>query len=286
MARYTRFCIRCGKLESDDRPLIAGLCPECYVEIHGLAKVLHPVQIVYCPKCYSMKISGRWIRPVTSDEFYSLLRTLVMQSLQPATRDIAFMDIVLGSIEMYSTSLEIEITASISNKAIVKHRLSIPVTWQKQLCPTCFKRAGGSYEAVVQLRFINFSQDIEEFKNWLTEIFPDDIVEIDEHKHGYDIKVSSPFIAKKIADLAKRRWNCVKIVESYGEQRRRRDGRRYGKLYISVRILNFKPGDYVVLNNRAYTVESVNDKEIVVVDSSGHRKRVNLRDVVKMYTRT
>ena len=284
MSRYTKFCIRCGKVEDQSNVLINNLCPDCYVKIHGIARLDKPLRIIYCPRCYSLKVGDKWLRPNTQEEFYSLIQMVVAQNLHPATSEISFIDLTLKSVEFYAPALKLEITASISNKAVVKHELSILVSWHKQLCPSCFKRASKGYDAIVQLRYINYDNEIERFKNWLVETFAEDIVEIDEHKNGYDIKVSNSFIAKKIVNLVKRKWSCVKITESYGDQRRRRDGRRYGKLHISVRILNFKPGDYIVLGGRAYIVDSMDSHSLTIIDNDGNRIRINVKDVVKMYT--
>lgn len=283
MPKYARFCIRCGKIEDQDNALVNNLCPNCYVEIYGIARLDRPLRIVYCPRCYAIKIGDKWLRPGTEEEFYSLVQTIVAESLQPATSEITFLDLTLKTVEFYSPTLELEITASISNRAIVKHKLSISVSWHKQLCPSCFRRASKGYDAVVQIRYINYDSEIEKFKDWLVETFAEDIVEIDEHRNGYDIKVSNQFVAKKIVNLIKRKWSCIKIIESYGDQRRRRDGRRYGRLYISVRILNFKPGDYVVLGGKAYIVDSVDNNSFMVIDSNGNRIRISIKDVVKMY---
>lgn len=283
MPRYTRFCIRCGRAEDRSTVLINNLCPNCYVEIYGVARLDKPLRIIHCPRCYSLKVGDKWLRPNTQEEFYSLVQTIVAQSLQPATNEISFIDLTLKSVELYSSALKLEITASISNQAVIKHELSISVSWHKQLCPTCFKRASKGYDAVVQLRYVNYDSDIEKFKDWLVKTFIEDIVEVDEHKNGYDIKVSNPFVAKKIVNLIRRKWSYVKIIESYGDQRRRRDGRRYGKLYVSVRILNFKPGDYIVLGGRAYIVDSMDSHSLTIIDSDGNRIRMSVKDVVKMY---
>ncbi|HIP57609.1 MAG TPA: hypothetical protein EYH02_06075 [Ignisphaera aggregans] len=283
MPKYARFCIRCGKVEDENNVLINNLCPNCYIEIYGIARLDKPLRIIHCPRCYSIKIGDKWLRPNTQEELYSLIQAAIAESLQPATSEITFIDLTLKSVELYSPTLELEITASISNKVVVKHRLPVSVSWHKQLCPSCFKRAGKGYDAVVQLRYINYDSEIERFKNWLVEMFAEDIVEIDEHKNGYDIKVSNQFVARKIVNFIRRKWSCVKIIESYGDQRRRRDGRRYGRLYISVRILNFKPGDYIVLGGKAYIVDSVDEHSLTIIDSNGNRIRMNIKDMIKMY---
>lgn len=276
-----RFCVRCG---ATDKPLVGALCVDCFLELYGLVKRNQRVEIVICPRCYAIKLHGKWVRPTTYEEFIELVKHDVLRFLTPSRSEVALDSIRIASVDLYSPKLTILLRAKLGEQ-IIERNIELDVVWRKVLCPMCFKRAAGSYQAVVQVRYIHNEPDIEEFKNRLTEIFPEDIVEIEDLKNGFDVKVSSDHIARKIALLIQRKWRAVKIIESYGDQRRRKDGRRTAKLYISVRILNFSPGDYIVVDRRAYIVESITHDRIILKDSAGRRKVLNLRDLPKRITR-
>ncbi len=281
-----RFCVRCGKTVDDPEELIEALCPECFVSLYGIVKIVSNLRITYCPKCYAIKVSGKWIRPSNPDEVQGILRDLVFKAIKPSKPIVKIVNIYVEIPEMYSARAYLHIDASIGKKIISK-TIDIPIEWQSRLCPVCFKRAGGSYEAVVQIRFFNFDESLDKsLRDLLTSMFSEDIVEIEDVKNGFDVKVTNSFIAKKIADTVRHRVPLVKLTESYGDIRILRDGRKKGKLCISLRILNVKPGDYVVVDNRAYIVEKVTRNSIVLRKSDGSKIRISVHEFIKRFTKT
>jgi len=276
-----RFCVKCG---ATNKPLVGSLCIDCFLEMYGLVKQKQGLEISICPRCYAIRLHGKWVRPNTYDEFVELVRSSISSSLAPSRPEVKIDSIRIPSVDLYSNRVPVVLRARIGDHSIEK-QLELRVHWKKALCPMCFKRAAGSYQAVVQVRYVHETPDIERFKEKLTEVFPDDIVEIEELKHGFDVKVSSDHVARRIALLIQRTWKAVRIIESYGDQRRRRDGRRTARLYISVRILNVSPGDYVVIDRRAYEVESVTRDKIVLRDSSGRRRVLNIKELPRRASR-
>ncbi len=280
-ANTNRFCVKCGAV---DRPMIGPLCIDCYLEMYGLVKLSESIEIVMCPRCYAIKVHGKWIRPTSYEEFLDLIRSEILRKITPSRPEIRIDSVLIPSIEPYQSRIPVSLRAKIGPH-LVEREISINIVWKKSLCPLCFKRAAGSFQAIVQLRCIHMSNDIERFKQELLNLFPDEIIEISETKNGFDVKVSSEHIARRIALLAKRKWRAVKIIESFGDQKRRRDGRRTAKLYISVRILNYQPGDYVVIDRKAYIVEFINDGSIVLRDSAGKKKVLRVNDLPRHITK-
>ncbi len=280
-----RFCVRCGAEETSENPIVEGLCLNCFVETYGVAKIVRTPELVYCHRCGAIKLGGRWLYASSYDELLSLVREIISRCITPSRSSIEFVNIHIDSLEVFRPYVDVSITFKFRN-TLATRSIRIPMKWTKQLCPACFDRASKRHQAVVQLRWLNFEPEIEEFKEELLRILGPFIIEIEEHRYGYDIKLSSEHVARKILDLAKRRWHSLKVVESFGDVKRTRDGRRVAKKYISIRILNAKPGNYVVLNNRAYTVESVANGKIVLVDSSGRKLVVSEKEFASMYTRS
>ncbi len=264
--------------------MVGNLCVDCFLELYGLTRGDRAVEIVLCPRCYAIRIHGKWLRPASYEEFLQIVREEIARYLTPSRPEVKIESIQLPQIEPYQHRVPILIKARVGEH-FVERRLDVAIAWKKNLCPMCFKRAAGSYQAVVQIRYVHSSPEIDRFKHKLTEMFPEDIVEIDEVRNGFDVKLSSDHVARRIALIAQRMWKAVKIVESYGDQRRRRDGRRTARLYISVRILNFAPGDYIVIDHKAYTVVSIDDDRIVLQDSSGRKRILRLRELPKRLTR-
>ncbi len=271
------FCVRCG---STNKKMVGALCIDCFLELYGLVNLGSPIEVVMCPKCYSIKVRGRWVKVSSYEEFIDIVRTIIRSSLKPSRNEVSIENIDLPYLEPFQHKAEILVRARVSGHLIEK-RLVISLTWRKELCNICFRRAAGNYQAVVQVRFVHETNDLEAFKEELFKMFPDDIIEIEEMKGGFDVKVSSDHVARRIAMLIKRRWRVVKTIESYGDQRRRRDGKKTGRLYISVRVLNYREGDYIVVNKKAYIVEKLDSNTITLRDSSGRIHKIRLSELVK-----
>ncbi len=280
-----RFCVRCGSEESEINPIIDGLCPRCFLEVYGVVRIVKPIEIIYCHRCGAVKYGQKWIQLDSPEEFYALVRDIAYRCIAPTREGVDIVALRMKPFELWASSTVIEVDAVIGRRASITQSIEIPIIWKKHLCPNCFKIAGKSYEAVVQLRFFNEDEYVKKLRDELEKMFRSDIVEIEDVKNGFDIKVVSVGIARRIVDIIRRRTKLVRVIESIGDEKRRRDGRKVGRLYISVRVLNVKPGDYVVVNKRAYTVDSVTDTHIVLRDSSGRVTKLSIRDFVKQFTR-
>ena len=283
--KLRRFCARCGAQEPDT-VIIDGLCPNCYLEVYGGIKLVRELEIIYCPRCYSVKLGNRWYPLESIDDYRSILEAMITRSIAPATDKVVIKGVDFELPEPYQSSIRIRMTLRLGDKVDIPYELTARLHWKKTLCPNCFSRAAKSFRAVVQLRFLHHTKEFEDLKSELTRMFPDYIAEIEDVKNGFDIKVTSEHIARRIASIIRHRWPATTVTESYGDVKRTRDGKRTARLYISLRILNLRPGDYVVLRNRAYIVERICSDHIVVRDSDGKLHRISRRELSSLYTKT
>jgi nonsense-mediated mRNA decay protein 3 len=280
-----RFCVNCGIDESIGVPIIDNLCLKCYTKLREVVKVSRSIEIHTCGRCGAILIEGRWYYPTNSEEALEIVKKYIASEVRPG-EDITIKNIHVDLLPTNYSSAHIRIELLIKNRYNYVFDQDTEIKWIKQLCPTCFRRAGRSFEAVVQIRFIHLDKTIEMFKDTIMKVFQDQIVEVEDIDNGFDLKVVSPGVARKIADVAKRYWNIVRVTESYGDVKRMRDGSRRAKLYISVRVINLGVGDYVVINNKAYTVVEVNDRTVIVVDSSGYRKSIDIENLLSSYQKS
>lgn len=280
-----RFCANCGIEESKDTPIVDSLCIKCYVVLKKVVEMPDTIRVTTCSRCGAISIGGRWYYPASSLEAQEIIEKYVTSLIKPGEDvDInsVYVELDTSSYKEMKTITIVTIKKSFSYTVESK----INIKWVKDLCPTCHKRAGRSFDAVIQLRFIHYSDDVESFKRDVEKLFQDYIVDIEEKDNGYDIKVLSQGIARKIVDMAKKLWRNVKITESFGDTKRSRDGTRYAKLYISVRIINPKIGDYVVIGDKAYTVVSIDDKRVILIDNSGTKKAIDVDELVSLYRKS
>lgn len=277
-----RFCANCGAEETPGNPVIDGLCTRCYVALKDVVRIPKSIGITACTRCGALHISGRWLYPTSAEEAQELVRKFIASMVKPG--EDASIDRV--DVELLSPDFS---KARISVRILIKNRYRysmdhvIGIRWSRKLCGACLKRAGKSFEAVVQLRFVRMEDSAREFLDSIEKAFADYIVEVEEVANGYDIRVVSPGIARKIADMARRTWRSSRVIESFGDTRRERDGSRHAKLYISVRVINPVVGDYIVVGGRAYTVVEVHGNRLVVVDSEGTRKSIPIDELLSLY---
>ncbi len=274
-----RFCISCGVEESETTPIIKGLCPKCYVMLRGLASAPQSVDIEFCRVCGAIRVHGKWVYVHSFDEAREVVEDLVIDLLKPS-EDVVLED-VEASFRLYESS-----TASVNvigklGGVRVSQTITIQLNWRSTLCPLCRKIAGGSYSAVVQVRYVNRDRDIDKYINELRSLYGKWIKEIKPVKNGYDITLLDAEVAKRIAEDFKHRWHAVKIVKSYGDTKRLSTGETISRLYVSVRILNFKPGDYVIIDGKPYTVDAIEGSWLALKDSNNNVKRIHIDEVVE-----
>ncbi|MEM1682977.1 MAG: 60S ribosomal export protein NMD3 [Ignisphaera sp.] len=276
-----KFCSKCGKEEDLETPIIDNLCVKCYTQTKKLLEIPRLIEVTSCSRCGAISIGNRWFYPDTSSKARYIIEQYIASLVEKET-DI---DIENLSIELDDTSSKwAKIYVDILIKNTIRYTIenTTEIKWKKSLCPICFKRAGGGFEAIVQLRFMNYEDRVEKFKNEILQLFHDYVVEISDVKNGIDIKIASRSIAKKIADIALRMWRNVRIVESFGDVRRMKNGSRHGKQYISIKIINPREGDYIVLDGKAYIVDKVYENGIDVVNSNGEKIFVSLDELLNM----
>ncbi|MEM1546117.1 MAG: NMD3-related protein [Candidatus Methanomethylicia archaeon] len=274
-----RFCVECGVEESVNTPLFNNLCLKCLLETHDLFEVRKKIVVHVCRKCSSIKAGNKWVKADNIVEIHNLMNNILTKNIK-SMLGIEIVDISLKPLETYSSVLEVEVRALISNNLISKI-LRVNIEWIKDICSSCLKRSSRSYEAVVQVRAFNYDDEIKEFKNTLIHAFQDNILEINELNKGYDIKVLNVHTAQQIVDEIRKKW-IVKTVRSYEKQYRNREGRRRGKPYISVRIINLKSGNRLIINSKAYIVSSIMNNSITLRNSSGEEKTLKIRELVKL----
>lgn len=278
----TRFCANCGIEESGDTPIIDGLCIKCYVELKDVIKIPDTIEISTCSRCGALLVRGKWFYPSSVEEAQEIVKKIIIDAIKPG-EDIVITNVIAELISPSYKKAHVYVNLLVKN--MYKHllRIDVNIKWVKGLCQLCFRRAGRSFDAVVQLRFIHIDESAKRFRGEIENIFRDYIVDVEERSNGYDIKVVSQGVAQKIVNIAKKMWKKVKVTESFGDVRYSRDGSRSGKLYISVKVINLRINDYVILNGKAYTVIDVGEEFMTVLDSDGCKKTLHIEDIIFQY---
>jgi 60S ribosomal export protein NMD3 len=140
------FCVVCGR---SDVPLVDGVCADCYAKQHTLVRAPEQALVVICPTCGSRQVRRHWEREgappnLSSEDLAPLLEILPEVGLR-RTR--------------WTETMAGETVRRLEGEADVLFRgtertvpLSLTVRIESRTCPTCSRRSGNYYTAIIQLR--------------------------------------------------------------------------------------------------------------------------------------
>lgn len=261
-----------------------GLCPSCFAEVYGLIEVPKEFAITFCKRCGSVKAGDSWSPVSGADDICEAAKEAISKSVK-VREGFVVSEIAIRCDVVHEGTLSLIVRGLIGGESPIVREFRVALKPHYALCPRCMKAHSKSFDAVVQLRYVNPDPSIEHFIAEVREAFAQYISELNPCNGGYDIKLVDTNVARAIANMAKGRWKLVKVMESHGDVKRAPDGSRRSRLHVSVRILNVKPGDYVIVGGAAYTVVHVAEDSVQVADSSGTVRRVSLSTLVRDLSR-
>ncbi len=279
-----RYCVKCGKLEEPDKPLINGLCPDCFIKYRGVFKKTPVLNIVICSKCGMWRHSGKW-------QSYSSLEEIVARSLNAIYRKfvndgIEYVEVndVRGihraTREYYEALVDLSILfkggAYATTTSIVRFKV------EKTVCPRCLRKSGKAFNALVQVRsergFLTENEIDYVYDVIAEDGIADEVIEINENKNGIDIKILDPVVAKRIAAIISRDKGA-KIIETF--KLRKYDpsrGIKQGITTISIRLPDISEGDIVLYNGEPGIVKRFSGTRIIIEKLDGNEVKVSMED--------
>ena len=274
-------CVRCGR----EAILVDGrLCPDCYLEVKGLGRLPEPIEVTVCPRCGSYRYQGRWYPPPVdasdiNDVIREVIKLVVAARFRPnpevesyRVESVEYVrDQFLGDYAIVRIAARLK---GVEREYSLDYRVRVNV--KKQLCPQCFKKAGGSVEAILQVRgeggrlTDEQRRSVEEVLEELSPAIREYISDVVEKKEGFDLVLVDQGVAKAIASKLRSALGA-RVVESWKVVGRRRDGRPKKRLTLSVRLPFFSAGSLVEMEGRLYRVVDIRNG-FVYIRSIGARR--------------
>jgi len=279
-----RFCALCGREETHDNPVVNGICNKCFVDTIADKLSSIRVDVSVCRSCGAFKIQqAKWVHPEDS-EFLKFLSKYIEDKISrkwglELREPVSIIDLRLL---LDGDGLRLSVVVMNPVRGILRVESVLKLKIHRTLCPRCQRRAAKSYDYVIQLRTFSSRKDsLNKLLRDIVEKFGESIA-IEEEKNGYDIKLLDKDVANRILMFIRERVgaNRVKVTVSYGDERISREGKRKARMYISARVLDLEPGDYVVYRGHAYIVAEVINDDLILEDSAKNSIRVKLVELL------
>jgi len=223
-----RFCYKCGSTESEENPLIGGLCRSCLSAQPSLR--LPKLELVECPRCGAVKVGGHWL------EFQEGVRQIVFSHLEVASFESGAMEFVkageIGAqvkVEAEKRRGEVRIQVRSLQPEVGFLQTSLPI--KKETCRICRLKSGGYYEAILQVRGKNLENVRKLLEEEVSKTSKEDgrlfITRVEEVEGGLDYYLSSVELARRLGRLLRTKHGAqlsetAKLVGSRGGRRRYR----------------------------------------------------------------
>lgn len=282
MSASRRFCLRCGKLESPEEPLIEGLCLDCFLKERRLVRLPNKVTLVRCPVCGSLYVNGSWI-PLNGGDAEALQYYLTEAIIKKGPANPSLLETNAEVLDVYGGQAELLVKSSFRGRPI-EQKLTILYDIVGRLCPRCLNIKARNYEAILQIRFAGSPS--RELTKRITRLLGerrsicDSMTDYEELREGIDVKFSNVSVARHAATYLQSVFGGY-VTESwklYGVVK----GRRHSKLAIVLRVPAFAAGDLIDLKGRlAEVLEIKKDRVTVRGLGEGGVMNLSLRSIVK-----
>jgi len=238
MQNTRRFCYICGTVT---RELREGLCKSCFSSEKQELKIPKKMEVLVCREC-SQYFIGQWknAKAPNARSPEALAKQALKRHLGKGTGSLKTVIRVLGQRPKgKGLTAELEVTASSdAHDTGGGSKLHASLDVKEVLCPICSKKAGGYYEATIQLRSDSIKKIAEEARKVLNQLAKKDrlafIVEETQQAGGMDLKIGSAKAAKTLGSHFKSRYKAK--VKETATLVGRKEGRNIYRKTVLIRI--------------------------------------------------
>ena len=268
-------CPSCGK---ECEKLIRSLCPACFSAKYDLFEMPLVFHVRVCPECGAFYHKNKWEDGENIEEIIMMLSREVLL----INTDIDNVSVGMQPVARtpYIYDLYVDVDGTIEGVPVYKDGKT-EVRIKREACDMCSRKAGGYFEAVIQIRGTNRQPSKEELSECrkLTSAtleqldrkgdklaFVSDIVEL---KEGTDYYIGSTNAARQL---------CRRIIDLYGGTVSEsytlagmKDGKEAYRTTFAMRLPEFKKGDVIYYDGKVIEIRNCARRitGICLADGSG-----------------
>lgn len=258
-------CPDCGR-EVDD--LVAGSCPRCAADRLDIVKVPEDVPVVRCAHCGRYEDSGGWADP-SGDREEDLLERA--RRVIQVPNDLTDVQLELGPHWQDERHLHVDVVVegSFHGEPVAGAGETV-VHVRNGVCGECSRRAGGYFEAIIQVRghpdrpLTDVDELEEQVRAELDRLAGRQgafFSKIDQVRGGLDFYVGSTEVARVLSRELVNRWGAThqETAKLVGKTS---DGEDMFRVTMLVRMPAYGRGDFVRLDDTVYKVVDVAKKTL------------------------
>jgi len=262
------FCVECGR----EGKLYEHVCADCFLEKHQLVTVPPIIDVVFCTHCESVQKGKHWESYMRRDE--ALMDAV--ESHVKLEEGARLSDLEYDINETDPNNLQLTLRLAIAYEDLLAQRtLETHVRLHNSSCDICSRRHGNYFAAIVQFRADNRDLDSEELQD-VEELADRKVREMEGSSRaifmtkktrthgGWDFYLSTHDAGKRLAaTLAERHGG--KVSDS-AKLAGRKDGKDQFRMTYSVRIPEYRKGDFIEVGGRLLLVKSIRYNKADTID--------------------
>jgi nonsense-mediated mRNA decay protein 3 len=277
------FCVECGK----EGELYKGLCRECFLSKNVFVSIPNNIDVEVCGRCGSRRKGKSWVYSEEENFIEDVIRENAV-----INQDVKDFDV--HTIPEFEDENNINVSA-ITHADIhglkAEEELETKIRIKKAVCPECSKQAGGYWEAKVQLRGSGKGLSEEDFRKAMELV--DSLVASRERKdksafltkvekihNGLDFYIGSKSFGRIVTEELAGKFGG-QIKESH-KLVGRKDGKDVHRTTYAVRLLEFRFGDFLQLDEQVFQVKKLSSDSVTLrTMESGKNIRFAFKDLEK-----
>lgn len=275
------FCVECGK----EGKLYQSLCSDCFLKKNTFISIPKVIDVEICVHCGQRRKGKGWLIFQEQD----MIRDVISENVKHP-KNVTDFDLNLSSDfeDENNAVVKVETHAHVLGlKAPEEHETRIRI--KKTVCRECSKLQGGYWEAKVQFRGSkrNLSQrDLDRALDLVDSIVKERgskdknsfISKIETMHGGLDFYVGSNSLGKIISKKLQLEFGA-ELKESQ-KLMGRKDGKDIYRMTYSVRVSDFRIGEFVELEGRVMKVLKLSpNRAILYVLDSGENISLGFEDI-------
>ena len=239
---------------------MSQICHDCARQTIALASAPDNLRMISCKSCFSLKVPGDWLEFDDLDSAVIHFATSSIEWNKDAKEQKVKTN--LKQLDPHRFRLAIDCSGSFQEVSLTKI-LNLETNVKFQVCQNCSRKAGGYYEAILQVRTKRkrvLDHAVDYVYNSI-ELAPSEIFMTEEGpvRGGFDFQLSSTEKGRSIA-----RELMVKYGGQVTETNKlvgRKDGRDLLRHTFGVRLPDVMVGDYLFLDEAVWSVTRINKRK-------------------------